>query len=98
MSYTLLIIVVYIASLLLDTFRAPGDIDKFLWCMMKVPKMFYCPISVFTGLWHLLVDDTLKEDVVNGTTKTAFVAIYVYVDFNFCDSVIVTVGKLLYGN
>ena len=55
-------IVVYIASLFLDTFRALSDLDKFHWCS-KVPKMFYFPIPIFIGLWHLLVDDILKDDI-----------------------------------
>lgn len=92
-AYTLL----FIASFFLERFRALGEVDKFYWCT-KGTKMFYCPIPVFIGLWYLLVDDTLKDDIVNGTTKTAFVAIYIHVGFNLLDSVLSAVGKLLYGN
>ena len=48
-------------------FRALGDVDKLIWCA-KGTKVFYFPIPVFTGFWYLLVDDTLKDDIVNGIT------------------------------
>ena len=60
--------------------------------------MFYFPIPIFTGFWYLLVDNTLKDDVVNGTTKSAFVAIYMHVGFSLLDSILMAVGKLLYGS
>ena len=60
--------------------------------------MFYFPIPVFTGLWYLLIDDTLDDDVVNGTTRSAFIAIYVHVGFNLLDSILMAVGKLLFGS
>ncbi len=96
-TYTLLFITVCIASFSSERFRALGDVEKFTWCA-KGTKVFYFPIPIFTGLWYLLVDDTLKDDIVNGTTKTAYVAIYIQVGFNLLDSVLVSVGKLLYSN
>jgi hypothetical protein len=96
-AYTLVFFAVCVASFFSERFRALGGVDKFTWCA-KGTKVFYFPIPIFTGLWYLLVDDTLKDDIVNGTTKTAFVAIYIQVGFNLLDSVLVSVGKLLYGN
>ena len=95
--YTFLFFAVCIVSFFSERFRALGDVDKFIWCA-KGTKVFYFPIPVFTGLWYLLVDDTLKDDIVNGTTKTAFVAIYMHVGFSLLDSVLMAVGKLLYGS
>ena len=95
--YTLVFLTVCTGSFFLERFRALGDVNKFTWCA-KGTKIFYFPIPIFIGLWYLLVDDTLKDDVVNGTTKTAFVAIYIHVGFNLLDSVLMAVGKLLYGN
>ena len=95
--YALVFFIVCIASFFLERFRALNCMDRFTW-WAKGTKIFYFPIPIFTGLWYLLVDDTLKDDVVNGTTKTAFVAIYIHVGFNLLDSVLMAVGKLLYGN
>ena len=44
------------------------------------------------------MDDTLKDDVVNGTTKTVPVAVYTLVGLYLFDTVLMIVGKLLYGN
>ena len=96
-AYTLLFLIVCIASFFLERFRAIGDVDKLLWCI-KGTKLFYFPIPVFTGLWYLLVDDTLKDDIVNGTTKTVPVAVYILVGFYLYDSILMVAGKLLYGN
>ena len=41
------------------------------------------------------MDNTLKDDIVNGTTKSAFVAIYMHVGFNLLDSILMAVGKFL---
>ena len=49
-------------------------------------------------MWYLLVDNTLKHDVVNGTTKTVPVAVYTLVGLYLFDTVLMIVGKLLYGN
>ena len=95
--YALVFFIVCIVSFFLERFRALNGMDRFTW-WAKGTKIFYCPIPIFTGLWYLLVDDTLKDDVVNGTTKTAFVAIYIHVGFNLFDSILMAVGKLLYGN
>ena len=95
--YALVFFIVCIASFFLERFRALNCMDRFTW-WAKGTKIFYFPIPFFTGLWYLLVDDTLKDDVVNGTTKTAFVAIYIHIGFNLLDSVLMAVGKLLYGN
>ncbi len=96
-AYAFLFITVCVASFFLERFRALGDMDKYLWCI-KGTKLFYFPIPVITGLWYLLVDDTLKDDVVNGTTKTVPVAMYILVGFYLYDSVLMVTGKLLYGN
>jgi hypothetical protein len=96
-AYTLLFITVCIASFFLKKFWALGDVDKFLWCI-KGTKLFYFPIPVFTGLWYLLVDDTLKDDVVNGTTRTVSVVMYILVGFYLYDTVLLVTEKLLYGN
>jgi hypothetical protein len=96
-TYTLVFFTVCITSFFSERFRALADVDKYLWCT-KLTKLFYFPIPIFTGLWYLLVDDTLKDDIVNGTTKTAFVAIYMHVGYNLLDNVLMAVGKLLYGN
>ena len=72
-------------------------LTSFLWCI-KGTKLFKFPIPIFTGMWYLLVDDTLKHDVVNGTTKTAPVAVYTLVGLYLFDTVLMIVGKLLYGN
>ena len=95
--YTLVFFTVCIASIFLERFRALGDVDKLLWCI-KGAKLFYFPIPIFTGLWYLLVDNTLKDDVVNGTTKTVPVALCILVGFYLYDSVLMVAGKLLYGN
>ena len=99
-AHTLVFVTVCIASFFLERFRALSDVDKFTWCA-KGTKLFYFPIPIFTGLWYLLVDDTLKKDVVNGPTKTAFVVIYVRTHWfqsprQRTDQM--AVGKLLYGN
>ena len=65
--YTLLFSTVCIVSFFSERFRALGDVDKLIWCA-KGTKVFYFPIPVFTGFWYLLVDDTLKDDIVNGIT------------------------------
>ena len=96
-AYMLLFFAVCIASFFLEIFRALGDVDKFTWCV-KYMKMFYFPIPIFTGLWYLLVDDTLKNDIVNGTTKTSFVALYIHVGFYLLDTTVMAVGKLLFGS
>ena len=44
------------------------------------------------------MNNTLKDDIVNGTTKSAFVAIYMHVGFNLLDSILSAVRKLLYGS
>ena len=95
--YTLLFLTVCVASFFLERFKTLGDVDKLLWCI-KGTKLFYFPIPVFTGMWFLLVDDTLKDDVVNGTTKTVPVAMYILVGFYLYDTVLLVAGKLLYGN
>ena len=78
--YTLVFLTVCIPSFFLERFRALSDVDKFTWCA-KGTKLFYFPVPrpIFTGLWYLLVDDTLKHDIINGTTKTAFVVTYMLV-------------------
>ena len=53
--------------------------------------------TVLTGLWFLLVDETLQNDIVNGVTKTSFIAIYMHVGFNALDSALMMIGKILYG-
>ena len=75
--YILVFVAVCIASFFLERFRALSDVDKFIWCA-KGTKLFYFPFPIFTGLWYLLVDNTLRDDVINGTTKTTFIAIYIY--------------------
>ena len=96
-AYTLIFLTVCIVSIFMERFRALGDADKLLWCI-KGTKFFYFPIPIFTGLWYLLVDDTLKDDVVNGTTKTVPVTLCILVGFYLYDSILMVVGKLLYGN
>ena len=95
-AYMLLFFTMCVASFFSETFRALGDVDKFTWCV-KCMKMFYFPIPILTGLWYLLVDGTLKDDIVNGTTKTSFIAIYIHVGFNLLDTTVIAVGKLLFG-
>jgi hypothetical protein len=96
-AYTLLFITASIVPFFLERFRALDDKDKLL-LSTKITKFFYNTIPAFIGLWYLLVDDTLKDDIINGTTKTAYVAIYMHVGFNLLDTVLMAVGKLLYGN
>ena len=94
--YSLLFFVVSLVSFTTERFRVLSGVDKFTWCA-KGTKVFYFPIPVFTGFWFLLVDDTLKDDVVNGTTITSFIAIYIQVGFFLLDSILMAVGKILYG-
>ena len=96
-SYTLLFFVVSLASFTTERFRVLNGVDKFTWCA-KSTKVFYFPVPVVTGFWFLLVDDTLKDDVVNATTKTSFIAVYIHVGFNLLDSILMAVGKILYGS
>ena len=97
--YTLLISLMCIVSLFLDKFRKLLVIWISFSGVLKSPRCStVLAIPIFTGLWYLLVDDTLKDDIVNGMTKSVFLALYIHVGFNFCDSIIIIVGKLLYGN
>ena len=63
-AYTLVFFAVCLASFFSEKFNSLSDVNKFTWCA-KGTKLFYFPIPVFTGLWYLLVDDSLKNDVVN---------------------------------
>ena len=94
-AYILLFFTVCIVSFFSERFRALGDADKFIWCAKGV-KVLYFPIPISIGLWYLLVDDTLKDDVVNGITKTAFVATYMHIGHYLVDSALMVVGNLLY--
>ena len=94
--YTLLFFVVYVWSRTLVRFQAIKDVDKFTWCA-KLTKVFYFPIPILTGLWFLLVDDTLRSDIANGTSKSSFIAIYLHVGFNILDCILMAVGKVLFG-
>jgi len=49
-------------------------------------KFFILPIPVFTRLWYLAVDDTLQHDAANATSKTSFIAVYMWVAFSILDS------------
>ena len=96
-AFTLIVFAVCLASFLSEKFSSLSDVDKFTWCA-KGTKVFYFPIPVFTGLWYLLVDDSLKNDVVNGTTKTSFIAMCMHIGFNVLDCALMAIGKLIFGH
>ena len=92
----MLFFVVYFWSRKLARFQALKDADKFTWCT-RLTFVFYSPIPILTGLWFLLVDDTLKNDVANGTSKSSFIATYLHVGFNILDFILAATGKLFFG-
>ena len=94
---TLLFLTLCAATFFLEKFGALSGVEKFMLCH-KVTKLFYFPIPIFIGLWYLLVDDTLKDDIVNGTTKTVFIASYMHTGFYLHDAVVIAVGRVLYGS
>ena len=84
-----------LASFSSSTFRSLSGVDKFTWCA-KATKVLYFPLPILTGYWYLLVDDSLSKDVVNGTTKTSYISIYIYVGYIIFDCILMAIGKLLY--
>ena len=95
-AFALILFAVYLASLLVVKFKSLSDVEKFTWCA-RIMKFFMFPIPIFTGFWYLAVDDTLHNDVVNATTKTSFIAVYMFVGFCSLDCILAAIGKLLFG-
>ena len=91
----LLYSLVSLASFSSSTFRSLSGVDKFTWCA-KATKVFYFPLPILTGYWYLLVDDSLSKDVVNGTTKTSHISIYMYIGYITFDCILMAIGKFLY--
>ena len=95
-AFMLLYFLVCLVSLLSARFRSLSGVDRFTWCA-KATKVFYFPLPILTGFWYLLVDDTLHNDVVNATTKTSYIAIYMHDGFMILDCILMALGKLFYG-
>lgn len=83
-------------SILSSTFRSLNGVDKFTWCVAKATKVLYFPLPILTGYWYLLVDDSLSTDVVNGMTKTSYIIMYMYVQCNIFDCILMAIGKFLF--
>ena len=95
--YMITFLTVHCLSSLSERYTFLSDVEKFSWCLNGT-KAFYSLIPTLTGLWYLLVDDTLKNDVVNGTVKTSFIVSYIHFGFHLLDSILLMVKKLLFGN
>jgi len=94
--YALILLAVYLASPMSVNFKSLSDLEKFTW-YTKIMKVFFFPFPIFTGFWYLAVDGTLRNDVVNGTSKTSFIALYMWVGFYILDSSLSAFGKFLFG-
>ena len=94
--YTSLFFVVYLVSKTSVRFNSLHSADRFTWCV-RLTKELYFPIPVFTGLWYLLVDDTLRNDIANGISKSSYIALYMHIGYNILDCILVAVGKILFG-
>lgn len=81
-----LFLVLFIASylgswLLVDSFNTKlRTKEKVFWCLSFVRALFGIIASVF-GLWFLVVDHTLHEDVAQANNVTSFIAVYICVGF-----------------
>ena len=94
--YALILLAVYLASLLSVNFKSLSDVEKFTWCA-RLMKVFFFPFPILTGFWYLAVDGTLRNDVVNGTSKTSFIALYMWFGFYILDGSLAALAKLLFG-
>lgn len=73
--FLLIFILSYFVSLAFETFRSKLRAkEKVFWCLAFVRSIFGL-FSIFPGLWFIGVDDTLKRDVVNGSTPTSFLVL-----------------------
>ena len=71
----------YFASYTFVTFRSKlRTKEKVFWCLSFVRALFGF-VSTFIGFWYIAFDDTLQKDVVNGSSQTSFLAVYVFVGF-----------------
>lgn len=71
----------YLASYSLVTFRLwLRTKEKVFWCLSFVRALFGV-FSSLVGFWYIAFDDTLQKDVVNGSSQTSFLAVYIAVGF-----------------
>ena len=55
-------------------------------------------MAAFLALWYLLVDDTLSKDVVNATTVSSHIAVYICVGFFLFESSALFSSNFIFGN
>ena len=69
--------------------------EKFCWCTSVVSILFgiYC---IFNGVWFLIVEDALQNNLVSGCTFTSHVFLYVAVGFFLFDTIALVASGIHY--
>lgn len=78
---TVIFFLSYFVSFSFVTFRTKlRTKEKVFWCLAFVRALFGFLASAF-GFWYIAFDNTLQKDVVNGSSQSSFLAVYIAVGF-----------------
>lgn len=79
--FTLVFFLSYLASFSFFTFRSKlRTKEKVFWCLAFVRAVFGF-FGFAVGFWYIGFDNTLQKDVVNGSSQSSFLAVYITVGF-----------------